>query len=110
MEPLRPVVDGNTLQFALSHVFTPGDFTINRTGECRLNPQMAKQSVKQTAAFASVSALVNEALVRLRWLKSAMGGRPTFGRAYAPETYDFYISSPLGSSRIPMARKPIFCI
>jgi len=66
MEPLRPVVDGDILQFALSHVFTPGDFTINRTGGCRLNPQMAKKIVKQTAAFASVSALVNEVLVRLR--------------------------------------------
>jgi CRISPR-associated endonuclease Cas1 len=66
MEPLRPVVDSNILRFALSHMFTPGDFTINRTGGCRLNPQMAKQIVKQTAISARVSALVNEALVRLR--------------------------------------------
>jgi hypothetical protein len=30
------------LEFALSHTFTPGDFTINSHGGCRLNPQMAK--------------------------------------------------------------------
>ena len=42
MEPLRPVVDCKVLEFALSHVFTPGDFTINRHGGCRLNPQMAR--------------------------------------------------------------------
>jgi CRISP-associated protein Cas1 len=42
MEPLRPVVDQEILKFALSHTFMPGDFVINRTGNCRLNPQMAK--------------------------------------------------------------------
>jgi CRISPR-associated endonuclease Cas1 len=58
MEPLRPVVDGHILQFALSHVFTPGDFTINRTGGCRLNPQMAKQVVKHVALSPTIGALV----------------------------------------------------
>ena len=47
MEPLRPVVDRQILQFALAHTFTPGDFTINRLGGCRLNPQMAKAVVAQ---------------------------------------------------------------
>ena len=42
MEPLRPVVDQTILEFALSHTFMPGDFTINSKGGCRLNPQMAK--------------------------------------------------------------------
>jgi CRISPR-associated protein Cas1 len=46
MEPLRPVVDRVILEFALSHTFTPGDFTINRLGGCRLNPQMAKVVAK----------------------------------------------------------------
>jgi hypothetical protein len=66
MEPLRPVVDGNILRFALTHVFTPGDFTINRTGGCRLNPQMAKQIVKHAVASGSISALVHEALARVQ--------------------------------------------
>jgi hypothetical protein len=42
MEPMRPIVDRKVLDFALSHTFTPGDFTINRWGGCWLNPQMAK--------------------------------------------------------------------
>lgn len=46
MEPLRPVVDRVVLGLALSHTFTPGDFTINKYGGCRLNPQMAKLLVE----------------------------------------------------------------
>ena len=65
MEPLRPVVDSNILRFALSHMFTPGDFTINRTGGCRLNPQLAKQIVKQTAISAGVSLVLKGALARI---------------------------------------------
>ena len=65
MEPLRPVVDGNILQFALSHVFTPGDFTISRSGGCRINPQMAKQIVKQCAISGVVSVVVKDALARI---------------------------------------------
>jgi CRISP-associated protein Cas1 len=42
MEPLRPTVDQAVLEFALSHTFTPWDFTITKWGGCRLNPQMAK--------------------------------------------------------------------
>ena len=49
MEPLRPVVDKRVLEFALAHTFTPGDFTINSKGGCRLNPQMAKLVVKLSA-------------------------------------------------------------
>lgn len=45
MEPLRPVVDRQILQFALTHAFTPGDFMINKWGGCRLNPQMARAAV-----------------------------------------------------------------
>ena len=47
MEPLRPVVDSHILGLALEHTFSPGDFTINKSGGCRLNPQMAKTLVKQ---------------------------------------------------------------
>jgi CRISP-associated protein Cas1 len=48
MEPLRPVVDRKILEFALSHTFTPGDFTINSQGGCRLNPQLAKAVANST--------------------------------------------------------------
>ena len=53
MEPLRPVVDRMVLEFALSHTFTPGDFTINRRGGCRLNPQMAKVVAGQLATISA---------------------------------------------------------
>jgi CRISP-associated protein Cas1 len=49
MEPLRPVVDRRVLEFA--HTFTPGDFTINNKGGCRLNPQMAKSMAKHVAGI-----------------------------------------------------------
>lgn len=49
MEPLRPVVDQHVLKFALAHTFTPGDFTINRVGGCRLNPGLAKAVVATLA-------------------------------------------------------------
>ncbi len=51
MEPLRPVVDRQILQFALAHTFTPGDFTINRLGGCRLNPQLAKVVAAQVSGL-----------------------------------------------------------
>jgi CRISPR-associated endonuclease Cas1 len=53
MEPLRPVVDRAVLDFALTHTFEPGDFTINKWGGCRLNPQMAKVLVQQIGAVKS---------------------------------------------------------
>ena len=46
MEPMRPVVDRAILEFALSNAFTPDDFTINRVGGCRINPQLAKVLVR----------------------------------------------------------------
>lgn len=54
MEPLRPVVDRQILQFALSHAFTPWDFTITKEGGCRLNPQMAKLVVAELSTALGV--------------------------------------------------------
>jgi CRISPR-associated endonuclease Cas1 len=51
IEPLRPVVDRKILEFALSRTFTPGDFTINNYGGCRLNPQLAKAVTKQVTGL-----------------------------------------------------------
>lgn len=45
MEPLRPQVDRNILKLALGNTFSPGDFTINKWGGCRINPQMGKAIV-----------------------------------------------------------------
>jgi CRISPR-associated endonuclease Cas1 len=46
MEPLRPVADGRVMQFALDQTFSAGDFSINRFGGCRLNPQLARALAK----------------------------------------------------------------
>ena len=51
MEPLRPAVDERILRFALSTTFSPGDFTINRVGGCRLNPQLAKKIAAIASKF-----------------------------------------------------------
>ncbi|HJU11897.1 MAG TPA: CRISPR-associated endonuclease Cas1 [Candidatus Binataceae bacterium] len=49
MEPWRPVIDGQMLQFVQTHTFHPADFTIRSDGVCRLNPEMAKYIAKMTA-------------------------------------------------------------
>jgi CRISPR-associated protein Cas1 len=53
MEPLRPVVDRAVLEFSCSQTFKPGDFTINKYGGCRLNPQLAKVVAKQLAQISA---------------------------------------------------------
>lgn len=42
MEPLRPQVDLQVLEFVGKRTFTPGDFTLTPGGVCRLHPQLAK--------------------------------------------------------------------
>jgi CRISP-associated protein Cas1 len=42
MESMRPAGAQKVAAFALSQTFCPGDFTINSSGGCRINPQMAK--------------------------------------------------------------------
>jgi CRISP-associated protein Cas1 len=49
MEPLRPVIDRQVLEFARSITFTPGDFTITKWGGCRLNPQLARAVATKVA-------------------------------------------------------------
>ena len=58
MEPIRPAVDKQILQFALAHKFMPRDFVINRSGGCRLNPQLAKAVAQLVAGtrFENVTA------------------------------------------------------
>jgi len=64
MEPLRPVVDRNILEFALGNTFSPGDFAINRAGGCRLNPQLAK-AVIERCDFSTEAAQRTQTFVRL---------------------------------------------
>jgi CRISPR-associated endonuclease Cas1 len=52
MEPLRPIIDRQVLEFAFSHTFETGDFTISKWGGCRLNPQLAKALV---AGFSDIN-------------------------------------------------------
>lgn len=65
MEPLRPVVDFHVLKFGLSQIFTPGDFTINKLGGCRLNPQMARAVAKNIDLRSDVARIVGEFRNRL---------------------------------------------
>ena len=46
MEPLRPIVDRQVLEFVQTHTFHPADFTIRSDGVCRLNPEMARCAVQ----------------------------------------------------------------
>lgn len=65
IEPLCPLVDRAVLDFALSHTFTPGDFTINQWGGCRLNPQLAKIVASKSCTLDFVSN-IQDFLVLLR--------------------------------------------
>jgi hypothetical protein len=65
MEPLRPEIDRVVLEFGLAHTFTPGDFTINKLGGCRLNPQVAR-AVAGLAARVEVGAAVKCLIAELQ--------------------------------------------
>jgi CRISPR-associated protein Cas1 len=49
MEPERPKVDREVLEFVKGHVFDPADFVIRADGVCRLNPEMARMVVARIA-------------------------------------------------------------
>jgi CRISPR/Cas system-associated endonuclease Cas1 len=57
MESLRPAVDQKILAFAISQPFHAGDFTINRLGGCRLNPQLAKVVAGRLATMSAEGAV-----------------------------------------------------
>ena len=50
MEPLRPLIDRQVLQFVQAHTFRAADFTIRSDGVCRLNPDMARLIVRLIAS------------------------------------------------------------
>jgi len=43
MEPYRPQVDREVLDFVRSETFTPRDFVIDAKGVCRLHPELARR-------------------------------------------------------------------
>jgi len=46
MEPLRPIVDHEIIEFVKQHVFLPTDFILDKRGVCKLHPQFAKHIVR----------------------------------------------------------------
>jgi CRISPR-associated protein Cas1 len=62
MEPLRPVVDGAVLKFALERTFAPADFTINSIGACRINPQLAAAIAREAAPIGGAGDIVSRYL------------------------------------------------
>lgn len=49
MEPLRPVVDRAVLKLVEKETFSGADFQLQSDGVCRLNPELARKVVAQTA-------------------------------------------------------------
>jgi CRISPR-associated protein Cas1 len=45
MEPLRPRVDLQVLDFVRTHSFGPGDFLLTSNGSCRIVPQLVKKLI-----------------------------------------------------------------
>jgi CRISPR-associated endonuclease Cas1 len=56
MEPLRPQVDRQVLQFVREHTFHPSDFVMTPRGVCRLHPQLARQVPCLTVSEQAVQA------------------------------------------------------
>jgi CRISPR-associated protein Cas1 len=51
MEPLRPIVDRKVLEFVQSRTFHPADFNLTNNGNCRLNPELARNLVRAIVVF-----------------------------------------------------------
>lgn len=60
MEPLRPIIDRKILEFVQSRTFHAADFTLADNGNCRLNPELARNVVR------AVAATNNDALIQLK--------------------------------------------
>jgi CRISPR-associated endonuclease Cas1 len=61
MEPLRPVIDRKVLEFVQSRTFHPADFVLANNGNCRLNPELARNVVRAVA----VSGNGNDTVIQL---------------------------------------------
>lgn len=60
MEPLRPIVDRKILEFVQSRTFHAADFTLADNGNCRLNPELARNVVR------TVATTNNDAVIQLK--------------------------------------------
>ena len=59
VEPLRPLVDQKLLEFVRRQKFAAGDFTLLSNGICRLNPQLARNVVREIDASGDVGKVVD---------------------------------------------------
>jgi CRISP-associated protein Cas1 len=66
MELARPEVDHLLLRFVQRTTFAPGDFVMERSGECRMHPQLARAVV---AACRVPQARIDD---HARWLRKAL--------------------------------------
>ncbi len=69
MEPARPIVERQILEFVRGQVFTPQDFTMVPSGACRLNPQLARRVMElsfNAPAAAEAGLMHYSAIVRER--------------------------------------------
>jgi len=64
MEPLRPIVDHQILQFIQGNTFSPRDFAIAGQGVCRLNPQLAR-NVAQLVDVGAKATEITETVRRM---------------------------------------------
>jgi CRISP-associated protein Cas1 len=78
MEPLRPVVDRLLIEFVLRERFSPSDFSISRTGLCRLHPQLARrvvQAVSRSPMLALGMAQTDNGTTKRAWFPSDVARR-----------------------------------
>jgi CRISP-associated protein Cas1 len=66
MEPLRPSVDAAILVFSQSHKFASGDFTINKWGGCRLNPELARCVTRHIGTLTDQLLVISKFVTQLR--------------------------------------------
>jgi len=74
MEPLRPVVDRLLMEFVAAERFSPSDFSISRTGLCRLHPQLARrvvQAVSRSPILTIGMAETHDGTTKRKWLPPA---------------------------------------
>ncbi|HEV2550420.1 MAG TPA: CRISPR-associated endonuclease Cas1 [Stellaceae bacterium] len=65
MEPLRPLVDRNLLEFVQQTAFLPADFILTSGGLCRLSPQLARNVVSFSADSGTYDSAVAPLLSRV---------------------------------------------
>jgi CRISP-associated protein Cas1 len=65
MEPLRPLVDRQVLDFVESHTLAASDFFMTQRGVCRLHPQLARRMASTSIPERTVREVASKTLVSL---------------------------------------------